>query len=107
MSETKDAAALARRMTHDVLTARGESDPELRAAVAKLARGESVKAPVEPVVAALAAKVRDEPVSADLQAVSEAGYSDDAIFELVLAAAVSAGGLRLERGLAALEEGDR
>lgn len=38
----------------------------------------------------------------DLAALQRAGYSEDAIFELSIAAAIGAGAGRLERGLAAL-----
>lgn len=38
----------------------------------------------------------------DIAALREAGYSEDAIFEITLSAAVGAGLARLERGLAVL-----
>ena len=38
----------------------------------------------------------------DLASLQRAGYSEDAIFELSIAAAVGVGAVRLERGLAAL-----
>lgn len=49
-------------------------------------------------VALHAYKVTDE----DVEALREAGYSEDAIFEITLSAALGAGLARLERGLAAL-----
>ncbi len=43
----------------------------------------------------------------DVQALRRAGYSEDAIFEIAISAAVGGGLARLERGLAALEGGHR
>jgi alkylhydroperoxidase family enzyme len=42
---------------------------------------------------------------ADIAALRRAGHSEDAIFEAMVAAAVGAGIARLDRGLAALDEG--
>ena len=53
-------------------------------------------------VTRFAYKVTDE----DVQALVQAGYSEDAIFELTVSTALGAGLLRLKRGLASLEEGD-
>jgi alkylhydroperoxidase family enzyme len=39
---------------------------------------------------------------ADIEKLKEAGYSEDAIFELIVSAAVGAGRARYERGMAAL-----
>jgi len=39
----------------------------------------------------------------DIQALRQAGYSEDAIFEITLSTALGAGLARLERGLAALK----
>lgn len=50
-------------------------------------------------------KVRNEAykvTDADVQALKDAGYSDDEIFEQTVAAAVAAGLHQLERGLACL-----
>jgi alkylhydroperoxidase family enzyme len=55
--------------------------------------------------AAYLAKVRDEAykvTDADVQALKDAGYSDDEIFEQTVSAAVSAGLHRLDKGLACL-----
>lgn len=41
---------------------------------------------------------------ADLAALKSAGYDDDSLFELTIAAAVGAGMTRLRAGLAAIEE---
>lgn len=50
-------------------------------------------------VAMNAYKVTDE----DIESLRRAGYSEDAIFEITLCAAIGAGRVRLERGLAALK----
>lgn len=50
-------------------------------------------------VALHAYKTTDE----DIEALRQAGYSEDAIFEITLSAALGAGLARLERGLAALK----
>ena len=50
-------------------------------------------------VARHAYQVTDE----DVQALKDAGYSEDAIFEVTLSAAMGAGLARLERGLQALK----
>ncbi len=52
-------------------------------------------------IARHAYKVTDE----DIQALGKAGYSEDAIFEITVSAALGAGMGRLERGLAALRGG--
>lgn len=44
-------------------------------------------------------------VDGDIEAFGQAGYSEDAIFEITLSAALGAGIARLERGLAALKGG--
>ena len=44
-------------------------------------------------------------VDGDIEALGQAGYSEDAIFEITLSAALGAGIARLERGLAALKGG--
>jgi hypothetical protein len=46
-------------------------------------------------------KVTDE----DIQSLSQAGYVEDMILEITISAALGAGMGRLERGLAALQEG--
>ncbi len=94
-----------------VLTTPGDTTPALRRAVeTKAARpGENPsdekieKLPVELVrytekVALHAYKVTDK----DIEALQGIGYSDDAIFELTLSAALGAGLSRLNSGLCAL-----
>lgn len=65
-----------------------EIPPPLRSYVEKVARH--------------AYKVTDE----ELQSLLQAGYSEDAIFEITVSAALGAGMSRLERGLAALRGGE-
>jgi alkylhydroperoxidase family enzyme len=61
--------------------------------------------PAPPEFATYLAKVRDRAYTvtdADVQALKDAGYSDDEIFEQTVSAAVQAGLHRLEKGLACL-----
>jgi alkylhydroperoxidase family enzyme len=97
-----------------VLNSPGETDVRLRRAVeaqaAKLsgrASSQTGQVPEEverytTKVALHAYKVTDQ----DIEALKEAGYSEDAIFELTLSAALGAGMARLEIGLSALK-GDK
>lgn len=61
--------------------------------------------PAPPEFAAYLEKVRNAAYTvtdADVQALKDAGYSDDEIFEQTVSAAVGAGLHRLEKGLACL-----
>lgn len=104
-------AATIQRLIDAVLTSPGETEPSLRRAVEERAAqlsGRSITK-VDAVPAALvryvdkvalhAYKTTDE----DIEALRKAGYSEDAIFEVTLSAALGAGMARLERGLAALK----
>jgi alkylhydroperoxidase family enzyme len=107
-------AANFQRLIDAVLTSPGDTDPTLRCAVEERAaelggRSEAKTDPVPPElvtyvkkVALYAYKTTDE----DIEALRQAGYSEDAIFEITLSAALGAAMGRLERGLAALK-GDR
>lgn len=98
------------RLMDAVLASPGVTDPALRAAVAArvaaLSAGETPPALDLPpaldryltTIARHAYKITDDYIDA----LRQAGYSEDAIFELTLAAALGAGRRRLERGLAAL-----
>lgn len=101
---------LARALEESILTAPGDTGTALRQAVearsAELggrpgpAAGEipeALRAYVDK-VARHAYKVTDR----DIEELKAAGYSEDAIFEITLSAALGAGMSRLERGLAAL-----
>ena len=105
-------AANMQRLTEAVLASPGDTDPGLRQAVeersAELGGRPGARAselPPELVsyvnkVALHAYKTTDK----DIEALRNAGYSEDAIFEITLSAALGAGRARLERGLAALKE---
>jgi alkylhydroperoxidase family enzyme len=97
-----------------VLTSPGETEPAIRRALADQAArlGERTttkgsEIPSELVgyvskVALHAYKTTDE----DIEALLTSGYSEDAVFEITLCAALGAGLVRWERGLAALK-GDK
>ena len=97
-------------MIDAVLTSSGETDPTLRQAVAARASElggystdmhadiPSELAPYITKVALHAYKVTDE----DIEALRKNGYSEDAIFEITLSAALGAGLARLKSGLAVL-----
>jgi alkylhydroperoxidase family enzyme len=96
-------APLMEALSEAVLETPGELDPALRRMIAAYAGGEEADPPEElrtylDKVARHAYKV----VDADLDRLRELGYSEDAIFELTLAAALGAARTRLEAGLAAL-----
>ncbi len=104
-------AAHVQRMVDAVLNGPGETDPALRHAieawVAKL--GGRPGAMVGEIPAELTGYVTKVALHAyktldgDIEALRNAGYSEDAIFELTLSAVIGAGQARLERGLAALK----
>jgi alkylhydroperoxidase family enzyme len=92
------------RVAEAILETPGEADLELREAVAAYAAGRSADIPddLRPYVdkvAQHAYKVTD----ADVDALRAAGYTEDAIFELTLAAALGAAQARLDAGLTALD----
>ncbi len=98
-------------MVDAVLTSPGETSPTLRQAVGKWVAelgidpaAQSSEVPPELVsyirkVALHAYKVTDE----DIEALRNAGFSEDVIYEITVSVAVCAGKVRLERGLAALK----
>jgi alkylhydroperoxidase family enzyme len=91
------------RLTDAVENGAGETPLTLRRAVLDRAQGQrdgvpSVLQPYVDSVTRHAYRVTDS----DVQALQRAGYSDDALFEITVAAAVGAALHRLERGLAAL-----
>ena len=108
-------AANAHRLVEAVLTNAGETDPALRytveayaAEIGRLPDEQAGKLPAEldtyvTKVALHAYKTTDE----DIKALRQAGYSEDAIFEITLSAALGAGMARLERGLAVLKGDER
>src|SRR5262245_5067437 len=99
------------RLREPVLESAGSSSPALRQTVAgRVAhasgrRREEQPDPVPEVLRAYVDKLARHAYTIteeDLAGLQRAGYSEDAIFELSIAAAVGAGATRLERGLAAL-----
>lgn len=106
---------LVRDLVESVLTTPGDTDPALRQAIeARSAElggrdcavttgeiPEAIRAYVEK-VAVHAYKVTER----DIDELKSAGYSEDAILEITLSAALGAGMSRLERGLAALRGED-
>ena len=105
-------AEYAQRLLEAVLTSDGDTDPSVRRVVESLSAqigGRSTNQtdviPPELIsyvkkIALHAYKTTDE----DIEALRNAGYSEDAIFEITLSAALGAGMARLERGLAALKD---
>jgi hypothetical protein len=99
-------AAFTQRLIDSVLGAPGDTSSELRRvalarAAGRVVRGEDVPpalASYIDTVARHAYKITDD----DLAALQRAGNSEDAIFEITVAAALGAALGRLERGLAAL-----
>jgi alkylhydroperoxidase family enzyme len=104
------AQALA-RLTAAILETPGDTDTALRRAVEAHAGalGGRDAAPQGAIPADLVAYVEKvarhayKVTDGDIERLREAGYSEDAIFELTLATALGAARSRLERGLAALE----
>ncbi len=95
-----------------LFTSPGACTPELRRAVEAYAarlsggRGEAPEIPADLTdyvrkVALYAYKTTDE----DIKRLKEAGYSEDAVFEITLSASMGAGLARLERGLTVLKGG--
>jgi alkylhydroperoxidase family enzyme len=97
-----------------VLNSRGHSDPELRRAVEHKAATHAGRLPeggprlpqelsnYVDKVARNAFKVTD----GDIKDLRDAGYSEDAIFELTLCAALGAGIARLDRAMTAMKGDD-
>ena len=81
----------------------GKTRPRLRRDVERYLRG-GEPASLDPKVVRLVDQVRDSPASADLEALLEAGWSEDEVLEIVFVVACTEGQLRLERGRAAMGE---
>jgi hypothetical protein len=91
------------RVAEAILSTPGDAELELRRAVEAFAAGRSTEIPgnLRPYVdkvARHAFKITD----ADVDALRAAGYSEDAIFELTLAAALGAARARLDAGVRAM-----
>ena len=104
-------AANTQRMIEAVLTTPGDTDPALRRSVKQWAAelGSRPSAQSSEVLPELAVYVKKVALHAykttdeDIEALRNAGLSEDAIFEITLSAALGAGMARLECGLAALK----
>jgi hypothetical protein len=96
---------LVRRLRDAVVRGPGVADPALQEEVVRLGRGE--EAPVPAPVRGYTDKVvraSDQVTAADVAALRAAGFTEDQVFEVTVAAAVGAGLHRLERGLALVED---
>ena len=108
-------ATYVQRLVEAVLSSEGETDASVRRAVESLSaqiggRSTNQTDVVAPElinyvkkIALHAYKTTDE----DIDALRHAGYSEDAIFEITLSAALGAGMARLERGVSALKDENR
>ncbi len=97
--------SLVESLRQAALTSPGTLDATTRQAAAA-----GILADADPAVAALVAKVHAQAwciTPADLEAVAAAGYSDEQVFELTVAASVGAGLHRLDVGLAAIAAASR
>jgi len=104
-------ATYAQRLIEAILTNPGDIEPSVRQAVetlsAQLGGRPSTQTDIVPPelisyvkkVALHAYKTTDE----DIESLRKAGFSEDAIFEITVSAALGAGMARLERGLTALK----
>ena len=92
------------RVAEAILKTPGDADPELRRAVEAVAGGREADLPddLRPYVEKVARNAY-KVVDADIDRLRDAGYSEDAIFELTLAAALGAARSRLDAGLGAME----
>ena len=90
-------------MAQAILETPGDADRELRRAVEAYAAGHETELPddLRPYVEKVTRNAY-KVVDADVDRLREAGYSEDAIFELTLAAALGAARTRLDAGLRAM-----
>lgn len=116
MSQSKDQyPSEIRRTKESVLNGPGETPAGMRQAAEALAaalsgaeRDPQMQLPAE--LEAFVRKVTLEPYAVtkeDIRALKNAGYSEDAIYELTVSAAVGAGLARLEKGFALVEGDDQ
>ena len=105
-------STIIRRLAHAVLNSPGDTDTSMRHAVEEYyARpGVSLPSTAGDIPAELSGYVKKVALHAykttdeDIAALRRAGYSEDAVFEITLSAALGASMARLESGLAALKE---
>lgn len=106
-------ARFSRALFDALMTAPGDTSAGLRQAVEARAAllsgrpGTGSSQEVSPALAAYVEKIALHAyrvTDADIDELREAGYSEDAVFEVTLSAAIGAGLARLERGMAALRQ---
>ena len=114
MKQTNRYAQDMQRIANDILTSSGETSSTLRQTIQERAfaisshtRSEKENIPSELIpyidkIALHGYKVTDE----DIATLQKQGYSEDALFEITLSAALGTGLARLHYGLAALEENE-
>ena len=100
-SKPRRHAGKIQSLVDNVLHSRGDSDPELRRAVENQAAIHAGRLQGGGPRLRHAFKVTD----ADIEALRDTGYSEDAIFELTISAALGAGIARLDRAMAAMKGG--
>jgi alkylhydroperoxidase family enzyme len=112
-SKLRRHAAKIQTLVESVLNSRGDSNPDLRRAVEQRTAAHGGRFPeggvqLPPEIASYIDKIARHAykvTDADIKNLRDAGYSEDAIFELTLCAALGAGMARLERGMAAMQGG--
>ncbi|HET9839926.1 MAG TPA: hypothetical protein VFR84_16990 [Candidatus Angelobacter sp.] len=95
------------RVLSSLLESPGQTDTSLRRAVFDRVRLRNGKVPENLLV--LLGRIADQPWAVNDEDISQAlaaGYSEDQLFELILAAATGAGVRRLDAGLRAMEEAE-
>jgi len=105
-------AIYVQRLVEAVLTSEGDTDPSVRRAVESLSAqigGHSMNQAdaIPPELFSYVKKIAlhaYKTTEEDIDGLRNADYSEDAIFEITLSAALGAGMARLERGLAALKD---
>ena len=92
-----------KRLIDAVVSTPGDAPAELRQAVLDRSQGgrDGVPTDLQPYVDTIA-RYAYKVTGSDVQALQRGGHSDDALFEITVAAAVGAALHRLDRGLAAL-----
>ena len=110
--ESDSHAAYTQHLIESILTSPGDTDPSVRRAVEALSAQIGGRSTIEmdtippelfsyvKKIALHAYKTTEE----DIDGLRNADYSEDAIFEITLSAALGVGMARLERGLAALKD---
>ena len=108
MNSEKSLNRQVRRIRNHLISAAGSSDVRDRRAIEQAVEsgmlGDAVPEVPNPALQQLTSAMVDDPAKSDIGALRLAGFSDDAIFELVLTAATAAGHALLEQAVRALDE---